>query len=83
MADVVVLTPPELAKRWRVSPDKILSMIGRGDLAAFNVASNPAGRPRWRIRMADVEAFETGRAAAPREPKRRRRRKVGQVTEYF
>ena len=77
------LTPPELARRLRVHPDKILGWIRSGELRAINVAANPRGRPRWRIDPADVAAFEQRRAARPVLPSRRRKRPVGDVIEFY
>ena len=78
------LTPPELARRWRTSPDKILGFIGNGQLRAFNVAASPSGRPRWRIALVDVLAFERTRAAQSRPASAPRRRKAAAgVIEFF
>ena len=66
--DRTKLTPPELARRWGVSPDKILAFIRSGELRAVNAAASPNGRPRWLIDLADLAVFEQ---AAPRGPNRR------------
>jgi len=58
------LTPPEVAKRLRVSPDKILAWIRRGELKAVNVSNG--GRPRFRISPNDLGAFLTSREVPPR-----------------
>jgi hypothetical protein len=66
--ETIVLSPPELARRWRVGVDKILALIVRGDLpGAFNGALHvgPGKRPRWKIPLATVEQFEAQRAAVP------------------
>jgi len=82
-AGVVYLTPPELARRWRVSPEKILALVARGELAAFNIALRLGGRPRWRIRLADVERFETARAAVPTPKAPRRQKAPADFVEYY
>src|SRR5947209_4444585 len=71
-----MLTPPQLAERWGVSPEKVVAFIRRGELRAVNVALRLGGRPRWRIDPADVERFEAARAAVPtpRSPRRRKDR---------
>lgn len=51
----MILTPAQLAERWHVSDDTILTMFRRGKLPAFQV-----GR-QWRIALEDVEAFERGK----------------------
>lgn len=78
------LTPPEVAKRYRVSPDKVRAWILAGQLRAVDVSARPGvGRPRWRIHPADLIAFETSRTAAPPVKPTRRRRKAADVIEYF
>jgi hypothetical protein len=63
-----VITPPQLARRWGVSIEKILTLIARGELpGAFNCALNigPGKRARWKIPLSTVEEFERRRAAVP------------------
>jgi excisionase family DNA binding protein len=57
------LTPPEVAKRLRVSPTKILAWIRRGELKAVNVSDG--SRPRFRISPTDLLAFLTAREVQP------------------
>jgi hypothetical protein len=73
-----VITPPALARRWAVSVEKILTLILRGEFPnAFNSALEiGAGkRPRWKIPLADVQAFERRRAAVPPALKSKRERR--------
>lgn len=78
------LTPPELAKRWGVSPTTVIGWIRSGELRAIDVARRGARRPRYRIDVADVLAFESGRTVVPEErAPRRRRREAGEVIQYF
>ena len=63
-----VLTPPQLARRWGVSIEKIHNLIVRGELpGSFNAALQvgPGKRPRWKIPIATVDQFERDRAAVP------------------
>ncbi len=78
------LTPPEVAERYRVSPDKVRAWILAGQLRAVDVSSKPGiGRPRWRVSPSDLIAFENSRTvSAPVKPARRRR-KAADVIEYF
>ncbi len=78
-----LLTPPDLARRWGVSPDKIRAWIESGELRAINLAARLGGRPRWRIDPAAVAEFEERRRATstPRTP--RRRRKDTEVIDFF
>ncbi len=76
------LTPPELARRWRVKPSKVLGFIRSGELRAFDVSSRPGGRPRFRIAIDAVIEFENRRAPKP-VPKTRQRKQSVDVIEYF
>lgn len=78
------LTPPEVAKRYRVSSDKVRGWIVSGQLRAVDVSAEPGtGKPRWRIHPCDLVAFENVRTAQPPAKPTRRRRKDPNVTEYF
>ena len=78
------LTPPELARRWRISPDKVLNWIRSGELRAMNAATKQTGRPRYLVDPSDVEAFEARRTVqqAPKSP-RRKRHTNDDVIEFF
>jgi hypothetical protein len=79
-----MLTPSELAKRWRVSASKVLGFIHRGELKALNIAARPGGRPRFRINPADIAAFENRRSVhtVARSPPRKRKAASG-VIDFF
>jgi excisionase family DNA binding protein len=81
------LTVREVCDRLRLSkPDSVLSSIKLGDLPAVDVSGSP-GRPTWRIRESDFEAWLERRRAVPPAPtptRRTRARKLaGGVTQYF
>jgi hypothetical protein len=76
-------SPPDIARRYGVSAEKVMVWIRSGELRAINVATRRGGRPRWRIDHADLLAFESRRAAVPAIPQPRRRRKPVDVIEYF
>jgi excisionase family DNA binding protein len=77
------LTPPELARRWGISADKILRWIASGEIRATNAASSSQGRPRWLIDLADLAEFESRRAAQPKTAAPRRRKVIKDVIEFF
>jgi excisionase family DNA binding protein len=57
MMDTLFLTPTELARRWRVTTDHLYrEVLGRG-LPAVRIGNGP--RSRWRISLADIEAYES------------------------
>jgi excisionase family DNA binding protein len=80
-----MLTPPQVAARLGVSPDKILNWVRSGELRAINVAARRSGRPRYRIDLADLLAFEQARAAGAPAPSGRQRRRAAEleVIEFF
>lgn len=78
------ITPPTLARRWGISPDKVLGFIRAGELRAIDVSTHAGtGRPRFRIDEADILIFENRRSATPTPKPVRRRRKDPAVIEYF
>jgi excisionase family DNA binding protein len=72
---ITYLTPPQYAKRLGVKPDTVVGWIRSGELRAINVARRDAKRPRYRISLDSVIAFENGRAASATTSKPTKRRK--------
>src|SRR5262249_19228784 len=75
------LTVADVAKRYRVSPDKIRAWISRGELSAVNTATVLCGKPRWIILPNALAAFEKRRAGGV-PPKAVRRRRTCE-TDYY
>ncbi len=69
------LTVADLARRYRVSEDKVRTWIKRGELRAINTASASCARPRFVVPPEALSAFEQRRAGsmAPNPPRKRRR----------
>jgi transposase len=60
------LTVREVAKRYRVSEDKVRGWIARGEIrGAVNTSTNLSGRPRWIILPDALAEFERRRAGGP------------------
>jgi excisionase family DNA binding protein len=77
------LTPRELARVLRVSPDTIRSWIVSGRLGAINTAPTRRGRPRFVILPSHLSDFARRNAAATTpKPAPRRRRQAGEI-DYF
>jgi predicted site-specific integrase-resolvase len=76
--------PDEVAGRWGVTVEKVITWIRSGELRAINVAAKPNGKPRYRIDEADLAAFENRRAvvAAPKTHKKRSKSN-SDVIEFF
>ena len=64
-----LLSPAEVATRMGRKVSIVLAWIASKQLLAINTAQQigPGHRPRWRIRTADLQAFEEARSNAPRE----------------
>jgi hypothetical protein len=78
------LAPADVAARLGVSGRLVLHWIGTGQLAALNVSRNPRSkRPTWRIPAAALEAFEAGRTATAPAPRVARRKRAGDVIEFY
>ena len=75
-------TTADLAKRYRVSVDKVRAWINRGELAAVNTATALCGRPRWVIPPEALAAFEQRRAGGP-APKPQRRRRRQEALDFY
>lgn len=61
VSEDTTLTPPQLARRWGVAPDKVNALINSGQLRAVNLAVKANGRPRYRIYLSEIERFEQAR----------------------
>jgi hypothetical protein len=81
-ADRCCFTPPTLAKRWRCKPATVISMIRRGELAAFRLGDGKK-RPRFRISPEAVKAVETKKAEPLVPMPRRRTKRTAGVIEFF
>jgi hypothetical protein len=76
------MTPNELARVLRVSPDRVRLWIRNGELPAINTAAVRCSRPRFVVLPHHLAEFERRRqAAAPKSPPRRRRRSA--TVDYF
>ena len=82
-----LLTPPEVAQLYRVTPEKVLTWIRSGELDAINVASRGARRPRFRIRPEALREFEAHRRRVckipPKSPKPRSPKRPAGWVDYF
>lgn len=79
---VAGLTVDDMAKRYRVGPDKVRGWIARGELKAINTAAALCGRPRWVITPDALAAFENRRLGGPL-PKPLRRRRRQEAIDYY
>lgn len=61
---VTFLTVNQLAVRWQVTPDFLYRDIVNAPNGIPAMKLNRGRRSRWRIRVADVEQYETRRSGA-------------------
>ena len=66
------LTPPEIAKRLRITAAKVIGWIRKGELRAVDVGNG--SRPRYRISPDDFEDFLKSREVQPPLPRTQHRR---------
>lgn len=76
------LTVADVARRYRVSPDRVRAWIARGELRALNTRDVRNGRPRWLIPPEALADFERGRVALAPPPKPPRRKPVAPKDYY-
>lgn len=75
----------DLTERYSVTEHTVLAWINRGELKAVNVGVAPGKKkPRWRVTVEALQAFEAGRSTTPPAPKApRRKRKSGGEFEFI
>lgn len=76
------LTVAEVARRYRVSPERVRAWIRSGALRGINRRDIRSGRPSWVILPEALAEFERGRAAAPPAPRPQRRKRTARVDYY-
>lgn len=76
------ITPPELAAKWGISAEKVLSWINAGELRAIDASTSRNGRPRYLIDLDDVAAFEQSRTSVKAKPVIKAKRPRRTVKRY-
>jgi hypothetical protein len=75
-------TVADVARRYRVSPDKVRDWIRRGELLAINTRDVRCGRPRFVVTPEALADFECSRQAATTPPKTKRIKRINYI-DYF
>lgn len=72
------LTPPEVAARWRCKPETVRRLLACGALRGYSLSPPGTRRPRWRVTLDAVLAYEAGERADPATltPRRTHRRRA-------
>jgi excisionase family DNA binding protein len=55
------LTPRQIARRWGISPSKVVRWIQSGELRAIDGSTARAKRPRYLVDIQDLAEFERSR----------------------
>jgi hypothetical protein len=75
-------TVADVARRYRVSPDRVRGWIRSRRLAAVNTAAARCGRPRFVVTPEAMRAFEAAASACPPPAPPKRRKRIAQVDYY-
>lgn len=78
----VFLTPPEVGRRLRVSPERVIGWLLSGELHGVDVSSKDSKRPRYRISEVDLQTFLDRRSANVNASPPRHSRKSSGRTYY-
>jgi excisionase family DNA binding protein len=76
------LTVKDVARRFRVSRDKVRRWIRSGELRAANTA-DPGERPRFVVGVDAIAEFEAARNAGRPTPQPQRRPRRLKVKDYY
>ena len=77
------LTTSDVARRFRVSEDKVRAWLATGELLGVNTSSSLAARPRWVVSHEALLEFEKRRSSAPPPKPPRRRKKRSNEVDYY
>jgi hypothetical protein len=82
---VNVLTPPQVAARWKCKPESVRKLLEAGALRGFMVSPPGTKRPHWRVTLDAVINYESGTYRQEQDfgSRRRRVRKEGIPTGPF
>jgi excisionase family DNA binding protein len=78
------LSVRDVCERYGVSEHTVLGWLRSGELKGFSVGRRlDARKPRWRITQGALEAFELSRTPTPPPPRGKRRKRPGEVIEFY
>jgi hypothetical protein len=75
MSDRSVFNPPMIARRWNCKPESVIALLRAGALKGFVVSPPGTKRPRWRVSLDALLAYEAGETKSAPAPSRSRRRR--------
>lgn len=78
------MTVRDVAELYEVSENTVLTWLHNGSLRGVNVAPDiRSKKPKWRISQAAIDAFEELRTPSPPLPRAPRRKRHGEVIEFY
>ncbi len=77
------LTVADVATELGVNEGKVLQWVETAELRAHDLSNRRHLRPRWKIKLADLEAFLARRATTPPPETRRRRRQEHSFVDFY
>lgn len=75
-------TVAQIAAQMLVKPHRVLGWIHAGALIAVDLNAG-TGKPSWRVRADDLDAFLAARATKSPTPSKSRSRSRGEVIPFF
>jgi len=83
-ANNTMFTAPEVAARYRVNLTKVNGWIRTGVLRAIDISQSAGKRPRYRVPLDAIEAFDASRSVVPPPPvPRTRHRRQDATPDYL
>jgi hypothetical protein len=76
------LSPPQVGRLLGIKADRVIALIRADKLPALDVRSPGSTRPRFRVKLSDVETALAVKPE-PRNGGRRRGRKYQDVIDFF
>ncbi len=74
----------DIMERYGVGSGTVVGWIRAGELVAINVARRMGGKKaRWRVTEAALKSFEALRTPTVPQPKANRRKRGGDIIEYY
>lgn len=84
LSQLEYMNPKQAATLLGVNAAKVLAWIHAGELSAADVSTHRGvGRPRWRIKRADLDLFLSGRSTTPPPKPKRKPRRESSVIEFY
>ncbi len=75
-SEVYTLTPPQIARRWGTKSITVRRLLKTGQLMGFSVSAAGSSKPRWRVTLDNLLAYERGESGLASKAKEKSRRRT-------